>query len=118
MVGLKSPPTLSVYAKDIMKKNPKVEAVLFGHTHDPEQKEIFLEDEGQNKTPDKRDAKWYFNTGTWIPIFETSSANVRHDRTYTFIAIDCTQMPPCRERLQRWNDDAERIDPMNLNDRR
>jgi predicted phosphodiesterase len=105
MAGLKSPPTLSLHAKEIMMKNPSVEAVLFGHTHDPEQKDL-----GDNK--------WYFNTGTWIPIFETSSADVRQDKTYTFIAIDPMEQPPRRERLQRWNDDALRIDQMNLNDKK
>jgi UDP-2,3-diacylglucosamine pyrophosphatase LpxH len=104
MAGLKAPPSLSVHAKDIMEKNPDVEAVIFGHTHDPEQKHL-------------GDGKWYFNTGTWIPIFETSSADVRLDKTYTFIAVNCNQQPVCKERLQRWNDDAERIDAMTLNDK-
>jgi UDP-2,3-diacylglucosamine pyrophosphatase LpxH len=104
MAGLKAPPTLSVHAKDIMEKNPSVETVIFGHTHDPEQKYL-----GDNK--------WYFNTGTWIPIFETSSADVRLDKTFTFIAANCTGKPTCRERLQRWNDEAERIDTMTLNDK-
>ncbi|RYF80997.1 MAG: hypothetical protein EON98_12895, partial [Chitinophagaceae bacterium] len=35
MAGLKSPPTLSTHAKDIIDQNPSVETVLFGHTHDP-----------------------------------------------------------------------------------
>ena len=105
MAGLKAPPTLSIHAKEIMERHPKVEAVLMGHTHDPEQKHL-----GNNK--------WYFNTGTWIPIFETSSADVMQDKTYTFIAIDLTEEHPCRERLQRWNDDALRIDQMNLNDKK
>ena len=104
MADLKSPPTLSLPAKKIMDKNPAIEAVLFGHTHDPEQRLL-----GQNQ--------WYFNTGTWIPIFETSSADVRFDKTYTFIAIDTGEMPPCSERLQRWNDDAVREDAMILSDR-
>ena len=104
MAGLKSPPTLSVHAKKIMDDNPSLEAVVFGHTHDPEQKLV-----AKNK--------WYFNTGTWIPVFETSSANVRMDKTFTFIAIDCNQQLACRERLQRWNDDACREDSMILNDK-
>jgi hypothetical protein len=39
------------------------------------------------------------------------------DKTFTFIAIDCNQQPACRERLQRWNDDACREDSMILNDK-
>jgi hypothetical protein len=104
MAGLKAPPTLSLHAKEIMEKNPAIETVIFGHTHDPEQKKL-------------GDDKWYFNTGTWIPIFETTSADVRFDKTYTFVAIDCNQKPACKERLQRWNDDAMRIDTMILNDK-
>jgi UDP-2,3-diacylglucosamine pyrophosphatase LpxH len=104
MAGLKAPPSLSLHAKEIMDKNPAVEAVIFGHTHNPEQKYL-----GENK--------WYFNTGTWIPIFETSSAEVRIDKTYTFIAVNCNEKPACREKLQRWNDDAVRVDTMTLNDR-
>ena len=104
MAGLKSPPTLSLHAKEIMQANPSIEAVLFGHTHNPEQRMIMKD-------------KWYFNTGTWIPVFETSSADVRLDKTFTFIYINCNEKPLSGEKLQRWNDDAERIDAMNLNDK-
>ena len=88
-----------------MEQHPKVEAVLFGHTHNPEQKEI-------------EKGKWYFNTGTWIPVFETSSADIREDKTYTFIHIDCGATPLCTKRLERWNDDAQRIDAMTLTDKK
>jgi hypothetical protein len=90
-----------------------VEAVLFGHTHDPEQNNLVGKDGDSN-----RKHQWYFNTGTWIPVFETSSANVRLDKTYTFITVDLTEEQPCRERLQRWNDDAERVDTMIINDKK
>lgn len=104
MAGLKSPPSLSVHAKKIMEHNPGLEVVIFGHTHNPEQQYLGNE-------------KWYFNTGTWIPIFETTSADVRLDRTFTFLAVDCNTKPACSQFLQRWNDDAERLDPMILNDK-
>ncbi len=104
MAGLKSPPTLSVYAKDVITNHPQVEAVVYGHTHNPDQRQI-------------ADDKWYFNTGTWIPILETSSADVRFDKTYTFIAINCNRKPVCSQLLQRWNDDAGRTDVMTINDK-
>jgi UDP-2,3-diacylglucosamine pyrophosphatase LpxH len=104
MTGMKAPASFSGVARDIIQKNPTIETVLFGHTHNPEQKML------------EKD-KWYFNTGTWIPVFETSSADVRIDKTYTFIAINPDEQPPCRERLQRWNDDAGRIDIMILNEK-
>lgn len=100
-------------AEEIFDRYPNVEAVLFGHTHDPEQNNLATADD----TIAGRKHKWYFNTGTWIPVFETDSANVRFDKTYTFIAIDCGESPLCRERLQRWNDDAGRTDTMILNDK-
>jgi UDP-2,3-diacylglucosamine pyrophosphatase LpxH len=104
MVGLKAPASFSGPAEKIMQENPSIEAVLFGHTHNPEQKRL-----GGNR--------WYLNTGTWIPVFETTSADVRVDKTYTFVTVNCNEQPPCRERLQRWNDDAGRVDTMNLNDK-
>ena len=104
MTGMKAPASFSFRAEEIIKENPTIEAVIFGHTHNPEQKKI-------------SEKGWYFNTGTWIPVFETSSADVRIDKTYTFIAINPNEEPPCSERLQRWNDDAGRIDNMSLNDK-
>ena len=104
MTGMKAPSSFSYRADEIMTENPSINAVIFGHTHNPEQKKI-------------GDKGWYFNTGTWIPVFETSSADVRMDKTYTFIAINCNEQPPCGERLQRWNDDAGRVDNMVLNDK-
>lgn len=121
---MKKEPAFSEDARGILYNNNNIEAVLMGHTHDPEQnnlvkKEPAETDCGKAGTPSeerKPENKWYFNTGTWIPVFETSSANVRFDKTYTFITIDCNQTPAC-ERLQRWNDDAERVDAMILNDK-
>ncbi len=105
MTSVKAPASFSGQAEKIIEMNPAVEAVFFGHTHNPEQKHL-----GNNK--------WYFNTGTWIPIFETSSADVRLDKTYTFIAINCGAASPCSDNLQRWNDDAERVDQMILEDKK
>lgn len=99
-------------AKKILEQSPKLEAVLMGHTHDPEQK-----NNTTGADAAMRKNKWYFNTGTWIPVFETSSADVRFDKTYTFLVIDLTGDVPCREFLQRWNDDAVRVDAMVLNDK-
>ncbi|WP_121354676.1 metallophosphoesterase [Flavisolibacter nicotianae] len=110
---LKREPPFSEEAKRILKDNPTLDAVLFGHTHDPEQTTPFAD--GENAGTKKQR---YFNTGTWIPVFETSSADVRFDKTYTFITIDLTEKDPCKERLQRWNDDAGRVDPMLLNDKK
>ena len=106
---IKKEPAFAEDARQILDGNQNLEAVLLGHTHNPEQYNFVEASQAlilQNR--------WYFNTGTWIPVFETNSADVRFDKTYTFIAIDLTEAIPCREFLQRWNDDAGRIDPLPL----
>lgn len=106
---IKKEPAFADDARQILEENPNLEAVLLGHTHDPEQYNF-----ATSESTATRINRWYFNTGTWIPVFETSSADVRFDKTYTFIAIDLTEDTPCREFLQRWNDDAVRVDPLPL----
>ncbi|HEU4904277.1 MAG TPA: hypothetical protein VFT06_15835, partial [Flavisolibacter sp.] len=105
----KKEPAFADDARQILAANPNLEAVLLGHTHNPEQYNF-----ATSEITATRINRWYFNTGTWIPVFETSSADVRFDKTYTFIAIDLTEDPPCREFLQRWNDDALRVDSLPL----
>ena len=67
-----------------------------GHTHNPNQFHM--------------DGSRFYNTGTWIPIVESSSAELRQDRVYTFLHFT-------RDRetghlnghpLQCWNDSAGR----------
>jgi hypothetical protein len=74
--------------------------VTFGHTHNPEQW--------------VRGNRAYFNTGAWIPVIETSSATVRYDRTYTFLHVRRVASGMHADLLQRWNDDAERAEPLAL----
>jgi UDP-2,3-diacylglucosamine pyrophosphatase LpxH len=84
--------------------------MTMGHTHNPG--EYFLDG------PNKR----FYNTGTWIPVIETSSADVREDRMYTFLhlrrdAYDQLQVAN-GGLLQRWNDDAGRAEPQQLIERK
>ena len=68
-----------------------------GHTHNPQQF-----NEG---------GRWFYNTGTWIPIVETSTGELRKDCTYTFLHFkrDATGgLQPTS--LQRWDDEAERFE--------
>jgi UDP-2,3-diacylglucosamine pyrophosphatase LpxH len=105
LVKLKSPHSFYPDAQEIFYKNPDISIVTFGHTHNPEQV--------NNLT------SWYFNTGTWIPIYESSSTEVRMDRTFTFLHInrnDKGEFKPAP--LQRWNDDALRADDLLLNERK
>jgi len=106
MLKLSSPGSLYKNAQHVMDHYPGVAIVTFGHTHDPEQKE-------------SHSSKRYYNTGTWIPVFETDAADVRYDKTYTFLWLrkspDNTYKPTT---LIRWNDDAERTDELILMDRK
>lgn len=104
MVRLADPNTFAPQAEEILKNDPALRVVLMGHTHDPEQ----VEHEG----------RWYVNTGTWIPVFETSSANVRTDKTYTYAHVRRTDRGWTAGPLQRWNDDALRTEPLRLTNKK
>lgn len=105
LVKLKAPPSFAPNAEKIFKRNKTLEVVTFGHTHNPEQF--------------KRNEKWYLNTGTWIPAFETSSANIRIDKTYTFLHLSYNDAGKLIiYKLQRWNDDALRDDDLPLTEKK
>jgi hypothetical protein len=79
-----------------------------GHTHNPGEY-VF----------DKN--KRFYNTGTWIPVIETSDASVRSGYSYTFLHLeqkDSKLQPANGNLLQRWNDDAGRADPQLLIERK
>lgn len=102
---LSEPSSLKKNAEDFIKENGSYTLVTFGHTHNPEQYKY-------NNT-------WFYNTGTWIPILEVSSANVRQDRTFTFLYIKNTQENDfSTSPLKRWNDDASRVDELALIERK
>jgi UDP-2,3-diacylglucosamine pyrophosphatase LpxH len=85
----------------------KFRIMTMGHTHNPGEYAL------ENGT-------MFYNTGTWIPIIETSSATVREDRTYTFLHLkkdESEKLQPVGF-LQRWNDDAQRVDPVLLIERK
>ena len=98
---LEEPSTLSIFAKEVFSKKPGIEVVTFGHTHNPDQ----FDDDG----------KMFFNTGTWIPVVEASSADIRLDKAYIFFRVligadgNLKTSP-----LQRWNDDANRAEYLTL----
>ncbi|WP_426672144.1 hypothetical protein ACPPVU_13035 [Mucilaginibacter sp. McL0603] len=79
--------------------------MTMGHTHNPG--EYIL----------KNGARFY-NTGTWIPVIEISNASVRDNYSYTFLHLKNglgDELEPANGGLlQRWNDEAERVDPQLL----
>src|SRR5262249_5317811 len=101
---LGEPDDLQPWVSDVTTRHPTCRVITFGHTHNP-----VIARFGE---------KWFFNTGTWIPIVETSSADVRHDRTYTVLRVRRENGAPTKGPLLRWNDDAKRLEPMDLIRRR
>ena len=103
MARLSSPPTFYPFAQKIYKDNQAIQTVIFGHTHNPE----------QHREAEKR----YYNTGTWMPVYDLSMADVRLDKTYTYLHIvPGTTDKIDGQKLLRWNDDALRPEPMVLRD--
>jgi UDP-2,3-diacylglucosamine pyrophosphatase LpxH len=97
---LAEPDTLSDVAEEMMKRDDAPPIITFGHTHNPDQFTI--------------GGKWFYNTGTWIPIVSTSTGDLRHDRTYVFLHL---RRPPgggpyVPSPLQRWDDAAGRGEPL------
>ncbi len=97
---IEEPNDLSVFAQQVFSNNPQLEIVTMGHTHTPYQ------------------MRWgkqqFYNTGTWIPIVETSTTAVRHDRTFTFLHVEVGQFNVFAHPLLRWNDDAGRADLLDI----
>lgn len=93
---LEEPDSLSTNAREEFVKNPSYRIITFGHTHNPDQT--------------LTNGRWFFNTGTWIPIVEMSSADLREDRTYTVLRLDQDQTGLAPGGLYRWDDEAERLE--------
>ena len=103
--SLSAPTSFYPDAQVIFDAWSEVEIVSFGHTHNPEQK--------------KSGMKGYYNTGTWIPVYELDAADVRLDKTYTFLQLSKDRSGKMQTNgLMRWNDDAGRSDPMELRDKK
>jgi hypothetical protein len=96
---LEEPDSLTGPGRQTLLDNPSFRVVTFGHTHNPDQI--------------REDSRWFFNTGTWIPIVEISNAEIREDRTYTFLELHPDQSGKLQPSvLLRWNDDAGRAQPL------
>jgi UDP-2,3-diacylglucosamine pyrophosphatase LpxH len=103
-VQLSEPEDLRAPAKARMDAHPECGLITMGHTHNPEQKQ----DGG----------RWYINSGSWIPVIEASSAALRRDKTYAVIYLERNSNGELVVRpLQRWNDDAGRMEPLVIVDR-
>ncbi len=105
---LSEPDSLASYALERF-KGTNYRIMTMGHTHNPGE---YLWANGRR----------FYNTGTWIPVIEISTADVRHDRTYTFLHLvrdaNGVLQPAADGLLERWNDDAGRADAQVLMERK
>ena len=101
---ISEPSSLNNFAEERL-KGTNYRIMTMGHTHNPGEY-IF---EGNKR---------FYNTGTWIPVIEQSSADIREDKTYTFLHLerdaDGKLQPANNGLLERWNDSAERFEPLIL----
>jgi hypothetical protein len=98
-------PALIEPARKILGENHGYMMVTMGHTHRPES----YEQHGQR----------YVNTGSWIPIVESSSAALREDKTYTLLRLTPDRAGTLvAHPLERWNDDAGRVEPLIIVERK
>jgi UDP-2,3-diacylglucosamine pyrophosphatase LpxH len=104
-VQLSEPEDLQGPAKETMDAHPGCRLISMGHTHNPEQ----IQENG----------RWYINSGSWIPVIEASSAALREDKTYALIYLERgSKGELVVHPLQRWNDDAGRIEPLVIVERK
>ena len=96
-LNLVEPGDLTRYAREKLAEKSSYCLVTFGHTHNPDQF--------------KENGRWFYNTGTWIPIVEMSSAELREDKTYTFLHLEPDATGKLAGILKRWEDGAGRAEP-------
>lgn len=97
---LTEPDSLNAFGERVL-RNPDYRIVTMGHTHNPDQFQI--------------GGRWFYNTGTWIPIIEATSSSLRGDDTFCFLHLrrnGAGRLQPGK--LQRWNDTAQRADPLTI----
>jgi UDP-2,3-diacylglucosamine pyrophosphatase LpxH len=96
---LSEPTGLAAPAMKIFASHPEYQLITMGHTHNPDQR--------------FKDGRWFYNTGTWIPIVETDTAEIRDDKTYTFLHFRrhaSGQLQPAV--VERWDDEAQRAEAL------
>lgn len=107
---LTEPSSLNEYAK-LRFENTDYKIMTMGHTHNP----------GEYIFDINNDYRRFYNTGTWIPVIESSTADIREDKTYTFLHLirdEKANLQISNNGLQRWNDDAGRAEPQILLERK
>lgn len=102
---LVEPSSLDEFAQHVCRLSHRNFPVMsMGHTHNP-------------SASDPKPHDTFYNTGTWIPVIETSTLDVREDKMYTFLHLERDiegNLIISPNHLERWNDDAGRADPQLL----
>jgi UDP-2,3-diacylglucosamine pyrophosphatase LpxH len=105
------PSSLDDYARHVLRLSGRSYPIMtMGHTHNPSACDPHAT--GDSKA--EQGPAVFFNSGTWIPVIEVATADVRADRTYTFLHLirdENGRLTVNPDHLQRWNDDAGRPDP-------
>ncbi len=108
LAQLEEPSSLYSDTGKIFKAYPNVQIITLGHTHNPEQ---FKNPVAASDT----DSRWFYNTGTWIPIVDTTTGSLREDKTYTYLYFTHDDSGKILPRpLYRWDDDASRGETLTL----
>ncbi|HUI31793.1 MAG TPA: hypothetical protein VLX91_16410 [Candidatus Acidoferrales bacterium] len=100
---ISEPSTLEKFAR-MRFSGTSYRIMTMGHTHNP----------GSCLIDEKC---LFYNTGTWIPVIENSTASVREDKTFTFLHLirnNDNRLVPAGGVLQRWDDEAGRVEPQLL----
>lgn len=99
---LTEPDSLARFARRQFKNHAGYRLMTFGHTHNPDQF--------------RKGDRWFYNTGTWIPIVETTTMTLREDRTFMYLHLgrDPSTGKLAPGTLQRWDDEAGRSEPLVL----
>ena len=83
-------PKIKAYLEDV---GTDVEIIVFGHTHDPDIKDIRIVDKEFR----------YFNTGTWTIVLSEEERIIREAKQFAFVWIKEEDGKP-QATLNRWND--------------
>ena len=95
---LKEPDSLERPGRELLERG-SYRFVTMGHTHTPN---LFAVE-----------GRTFYNTGTWIPIVQSSSADLRSDRVYVLLRFRRSEAGALLPgELRCWNDSAERIEPL------
>lgn len=76
-------------AREILNKNPQLQAVIFGHTHGPMQRFY-------------RDGKTYINTGTWTRMINLDLRNLGQSTHLTFAHVEMEANGNVKASLEEW----------------